>query len=345
MPVISVLLPVFNAEKFVGAAIESVLSQTFTNFELILINDGSTDGSLNILDKFKKLDIRVVVVTRENRGLVETLNEGINLAKGKWVARMDADDIAFPQRFERQLQWLSQTDADICGSWIKNFGAGGTRIIKHPQSDDAIKMELLFGCSFAHPTVIMKTELVKKLRYDQDWDKAEDYDLWIRAACAGWKMTNVPEVLLMYRQHNRQISTASSAKQQQLTQEIRHRYGHFVFDKMQFNEKSIDAALNLRELYVSKPNMNLVDLAFVSLLQHNHGEAKAVILDHATRLYYRAASNSLDVAYRWHRLNRQFGYGLGLSTIIKLLFLSIFQINPSSATFQTIKKFYFSSVR
>src|SRR6266568_274661 len=220
-PLISVVLPVYNGEQYLAEAIDSILAQTFTNFELIIIDDGSTDNSLGILKQYQYLDSRIRLIARENRNLATTLNDSIDLARGVWVARMDQDDIALSHRFERQLQWLEQTEADICGSWIKFFGTADKRIIKQPQTDQAIKMQLLFGAPFAHPSVMMKTALVRRLRYDKAWEKAEDYDLWERAAHAGWQMTNVQEVLLLYRQHATQITTHASNQNHMLTQKIR----------------------------------------------------------------------------------------------------------------------------
>lgn len=184
-PLISVVLPVYNAGEFMREAVHSILAQTCSDFELIALNDGSTDGSQKILEDFRKLDPRIRLISRENRGLAETLNEGIDLARGKWIARMDADDIALPQRFARQLQWLEETGADICGSWIKLFGTPDGRILKHAQTDEAVKMELLFGAPFAHPSVMMKRDAARQLGYDKSWEKCEDYDLWERRRARG----------------------------------------------------------------------------------------------------------------------------------------------------------------
>ena len=340
-PVISVAMPVFNGDKYLAEAIDSILAQTFTDFEFIIIDDGSKDGSLNILREYEKRDSRIRLIARENRNLSDTLNEIILLARGQWVARMDQDDIALPQRFERQLQWLEQTGADICGGWIQLFGAADKRILKHPQTDSAVKMELLFGSSFAHPTVIMKAELVKKLRYDKAWEHCEDYDLWERAVHAGWKMTNVPEVLLMYRQHEEQTSKVTSTKKLQLTQKIRRRYWQFIIESMNLNEEWIDEVIKLREPSPVKVNMNDVDSAFLALLQCNHGESRAIIFDHATRLYFRAAANCPDAATRWCELNHRFGYSNGRTTICQLWLMSTFKLGPNARLFQFFKKLYF----
>jgi glycosyltransferase involved in cell wall biosynthesis len=343
-PVISVAMPVYNGERYLSEALESILAQTYTNFEFIIIDDGSTDSSLKVLQQYQKRDARIRLISRENRNLATTLNDIIDLAQGKWIARMDQDDIALPHRFERQLQWLEQTGADITGSWVQFFGTSDMRILKHPQSDEANKMELLFGCPFAHPTVMMKAELVKQLRYDKDWEKCEDYDLWERAAHVGWKMTNVPEVLLSYRQHDMQISSASSTRQHQLSQSIRRRYWCYVFDKMELNKVWIGEVLKLRDISPAMPDMDGVDSVFNALLQRNLGEARTLIFDHITRLYFRAAATCPDVVSRWGRLNSKYSNGLAIDTKVKLWLLSTFRIQTHSKLFTLLKKlhFYFS---
>lgn len=341
MPKISVVLPVYNGERYLAEALDSILAQTFADFEIIVIDDGSTDGSLSLLQKYEKRDKRIRLVARENRNLATTLNDSIDLAKGEWIARMDQDDIALPHRFERQLEWLEQTGADICGSWVQFFGTADRRIIKHSQTDEAIKMGLLFGSPFAHPTVMMKTELVKQLRYDKAWEKCEDYDLWERAARAGWKMTNVPEILLLYRQHDAQISTNASTYQQLLTQKIRRRCWELVSDSMKLKKEWIDEVLKLREPSPAKPNMNDVDSVFIELLQQNQGEARATIFDHATRMYFRAAVDCPDVVSRWSKLYKKFGVGDAKGVKLKLWLLATLHIRSDSKLFNYLKSIYF----
>lgn len=345
IPLISVILPVYNGEKYLADAIESVLAQTFTEFELIVIDDGSTDSSNIILQRFQQEDRRIRLLTRVNSGLAAALNEGISHARGAFIARMDCDDISLPQRFERQLDWLKQTGADICGSWARYFGSADKRIVKHPQSDNAIKMALLFGAPFVHPSVIMKTVLAKKLLYNEEWNKAEDYDLWERAACAGYNMTNIPEVLLLYRIHQEQASSIASIQQQLLTQKIQERYWYFVSNSLGLNKNWIAEVLKIRTPLAPRPNMDSVDLAFKELLQHSYGEARETVFDHVTRLYYRIAATCPDVLERWSRLNNSYGTGYSWNVMIKLCLLRLFRIRADSPSFCWIKKIYFSLVR
>ncbi len=340
-PIISVLLPIYNGEKYLAEAIDSILAQTVTDFELIVINDGSTDNSLAILQHYQAMDTRIRLVSRENKGLVATLNEGIDLARGEWLARMDQDDIALSQRFERQLQWLTQTGADICGSWVQFFGTAEGRILKHPQTDVALKVALLFGSVFAHPSVIMRTALVRQLHYDNHFEKAEDYDLWERAAQAGWIMANIPDVLLYYRLHAQQMSTESALEQQKLTQQIRRRHWLFLADSMDVKPEWIDEVMKIREPSASSPNMDSVDCVFNKLLQHHHGEARIVIFDHVTRMYFRVAANCPDIVTRWSRLNKDFGDDLGFKIKCRLWLLNVLRIDSDSHLFNFLKKLYF----
>lgn len=341
LPLISVVLPVYNGEKYLAEAIDSILAQTFEDFELIMIDDGSSDGSQQILSEYERRDARVRVIVRENRGLATTLNDSIDIARGAWVARMDQDDIALPHRFERQLEWLERTGADISGSWVRRFGTLDKRVVRLRQTDEAIKTEMLFCSPFAHPTVMMRTELVKCLRYDKKWEKAEDYDLWERAAEAGWKMTNVPEVLLLYRVHAAQISTLTASRQQQLVQEIRRKYWEFMFNSVQLNRNRIDdEVLNNFGSSLSRVDMDAVDTFFTGLLQHSHGESRNVIFSHATRLYFKVAAGCPDIVSRWGKLNREFGEGWGASTKFKLWLFRLLQIRPDGDLFKQLKKLY-----
>lgn len=341
-PTISVAMPVYNGEQYLAEALDSILTQTFRDFEFIIIDDGSTDKSLQLLREYQKRDSRIRLIARENRNLATTLNDIVDIARGKWIARMDQDDVALPVRFERQLEWLSKTDADICGSWVQLFGARDKRILKHPQTDEAIKMEMLFSTPLAHPTVMMATQLVKQLRYDKVWERCEDYDLWERASRAGWKMTNLPEVLLLYRQHNTQISSVTATQQQLLSQKIRRRYWEFVANSIELKTSYIDEVLKITEPNFRIPNMNDVDLAMYELLKRSQGEARETILFHVARLYYRVASDCPNVVARWSNLNKKFGVDFGIRIKIKLWLLRKFSIHPNSKLFKILKKLYFN---
>ena len=205
-PKISVLMPVYNAERFLAEAVESILKQTFTEFEFIIIDDGSTDNSINILKNYSSLDPRIKLITRENRGLIKTLNEGVDLARAKYIARMDADDISLPLRFEKQIEFLDEHPEhiavgtlaeliDIDGDLIGSFGGLKT----HEEIDGAHIKGI--GGAIVHPSaMIRRTAMVKVGGYLECYQNAEDLDLWLRLAEHG-KLANIPSRLLLYRQH------------------------------------------------------------------------------------------------------------------------------------------------
>ena len=333
-PLISVILPVYNGEKYLANSINSILAQTFGDFELILIDDGSTDSSPKILKEYERRDSRVRLILRENRGLVTSLNEAIDIARGKWVARMDADDIALPHRLERQLEWLTITGADISGSWVQRFGSSDKRRIKLYQTDEAIKMEILFSSPFAHPSVMMRTNLVKHLRYDITFEKAEDYDLWERAAVAGWKMTNVQEVLLLYRVHPTQISSKTATSQLEVSLRIQRRYWEHIFNIKRLDPLGIDEVLKIRNPSASTPDMDSVDRILFELLQRCNPESKKVILSHVTRLYCIAAADCSDIVKRWSNFFPDAGFRETLLPKVMLWTLSFFRIRPKSIFFK-----------
>jgi len=216
-PVISVLLPVYNAQRYLADAIESVLAQTFADFELLMFDDGSTDGSLLMLQDYAARDPRVRVFTRENRGLVATLNEMIGLARGRYLARMDADDICKPQRFERQVSFLdSNPDHVVVGGWLEWMNDRGQIIgtIKTPEAHDEIDTAHLKGhTSICHPAAMLRNFEGDAIDwYDEQCLDAEDLDLWLRLAEMG-KLANIPEVVLIYRIHAESISEAKGQRQ------------------------------------------------------------------------------------------------------------------------------------
>lgn len=195
-------MSVYNGEKYLSKAIESILTQTYKSFEFIIINDGSTDKSPDILHYYQKQDNRIILISRENRGLIASLNEGIKQAKGKYIVRMDADDISLPTRLEEQVKFMeNNSDIGISGSAVIVFGKNTKTFVSNVLTHNkAIKSELLFSSAFAHPSVIMNRKMILKhnLFYDNDFLHAEDFELWTRMAKVT-KMANISKPLLKYR--------------------------------------------------------------------------------------------------------------------------------------------------
>jgi len=339
-PLVSVILPVFNAEKYLNEAVDSILAQTFTDFELIAINDGSTDNSGKILQNYAQHDSRIRIFSRENKGLPETLNELIDLARGAWIARMDADDIALPNRLERQLAWLSQTDADICGSWAQRFDAFDRRLVCPSQSDKTLKIELLFHCPLVHPSIMMRRSIATSLYYDTFWDKAEDYDLWVRAAESNCRMTNVPEVLLFYRLHSGQTSSKYVDRQRQLTNLIREKYWNFMSELLDIDKAVIVEISSIFSIKPANINIKKINDTFEKILMHCNTESRKIIFGHITRLYLKNAVFYPKIAAHWGVLNNKFGVGSGIGIKICFQLFRLLKIHENSITFKIIHMIY-----
>lgn len=205
-PKVSVLMTVRNAAAFIGDAIASIGRQTWRDFELIVVDDGSSDGSGDIARRFAQEDERIRVLWQEPLGLVAGLNRASAEARGEFWARMDADDIARPRRLHRQVEFLSaHPDVGVLGTAVRRFGAARGRW-QLPESDVTAKASLLFGTPFAHPTVMLRRSVWAACGgYRVDFRAAEDIDLWERMG-KYTRFANLPEALLDYRVHATQVT-------------------------------------------------------------------------------------------------------------------------------------------
>ena len=207
MPKISVIIPVFNAEKYLKSSIDSILNQTEKDIEIIVINDGSTDNSLEILNNLQKLDSRIKVISRENRGVIESLNEAIKNSSGKYIARMDADDISFKDRLEKQFNYMEKNNLDLCGTsaiTINEKGEEIGKIIRPENKKEIMKFTILHN-PFIHPSVMFRREIVEKIGLYKKFKHAEDYEFWTRIVFK-YNVANIQEPLLYYRIHENQIT-------------------------------------------------------------------------------------------------------------------------------------------
>jgi len=217
-PTVSVVMSVFNGERFVAEAIESILNQTFRDFEFIIVNDGSTDGSADILARYQEADVRIILHHHTNQGQVPSLNIACGLARGRYLARIDADDIALPERFERQVAYLEQNPpVALVGSLVKFIDASGRELttIPFPTDDKGIKSWLfeLHLVPFSHPTLVFRTEAFRAVKgYRTIFAPAEDYDLLIRIA-ERWQLSNLPERLVEMRRHVHSLSFSNPRQQ------------------------------------------------------------------------------------------------------------------------------------
>lgn len=203
-PKVSVLISVYNERPYVEEAVRSILTQTYENLELVIIDDGSTDGTRERLRNVD--DPRVEYVEHDrNVGFVRTLNEGLNMCSGKYVARMDADDVARCDRIEKQVRFLeSHPEVGIVGSYWESFSDATerTQLVTVPETDSEIRWNVLFQCPFGHPTVLLRGRVLEEndLRYSLHYTEVEDYELWPRVL-KHTRGANIPEPLLAHRVH------------------------------------------------------------------------------------------------------------------------------------------------
>ncbi len=206
MPKVSVIMPVYNGEKYLREAVDSILSQTLADFELIIIDDGSTDKTAEIVNSYQ--DARVIYIKNENNlGISRSLNRGLELAQGEYIARMDADDISLPTRLEKQIDYMERhPQIVVCGTRLSLFGAQNMNWYTSELHKE-LKVDLLFSCCLAHPTIMFKCDAVKsgEVRYDTNFNGMEDYELWTRLI-KKHRFGCVPEILFKYRTHSKQVT-------------------------------------------------------------------------------------------------------------------------------------------
>jgi glycosyltransferase involved in cell wall biosynthesis len=242
-PLVTVLMPVYNGEIYLREAIDSILTQTYKDFEFLIINDGSTDNSENIIASYN--DSRIRYVKNEcNLKLITTLNKGIELAKGKYIVRMDADDISAPTRIEKQVIFMEKNpEIGLCGSWFTSFGEVAESICKYKEQHDEILFKMFYQCHFCHPSLIIRKKVFEDLEipFDKKFIHAEDYELYFRLATK-WKFHNLQESLVKYRIHNSSVSRQNQMIQLEHSLHIRRMFFSFLgTDNSQEELKSFEA--------------------------------------------------------------------------------------------------------
>lgn len=223
-PLVSVIMPVYNAEKYVGQSIESILNQIYNKFEFIIVDDASTDSTSNILKDFKKKDKRIVVIRNiKNLGVTKSLNRVLEEAHGKYIIRMDADDWAYPNRFGLQVKLMeknpdvvvSGSNIEVCDSKLKV-----KHVRKYHQGDTTIRRHLFRYSPFAHPATIWRADVIKKEKYNENIIICQDYELYFRVGKIG-KFMNLDKTLLKLRMHDESVSVTKNDLQSKATILIR----------------------------------------------------------------------------------------------------------------------------
>lgn len=260
-PKITVLMPVYNCELYIQEAINSILNQTFSDFELLIIDDASSDSTVSIIKKYS--DSRLKLIEKpKNSGYTNSLNYGLSIARGEYIARMDGDDISFSERFEKQVAFLNENrEIALCGSL---FTIVGTKTIIHvPENHSEIKLTLLSHCCFGHPTIMMRKEILDQfsLHYDTSREPAEDYDLWSKLSVVS-ELHNIQEVLLDYRVHDAQVSQKKINQQIKNSSEIKLQ----LLNNLEFNSSPEEQDL-LRKIFLQEDFFTFQELKQFQLLK------------------------------------------------------------------------------
>lgn len=298
-PRVSVIMPAYNVEKYIKEAIDSVLAQTYVNFEFIIINDGSTDNTAEIIQSYQ--DDRIVFINKKtNGGLVSCLNYGLDIARGAYIARMDADDISLPERLSLQVQFMDRhSRVGVLGSWFFIFGDICPRVERKPKYPG---LKDMLKCSpVGHPTAMFRKSVFDKynLRYNPDYKHAEDYELWVRA-CRVTKIANIQQVLLKYRWHGENVSCKHEREQIQTSLVIQQK-----IKKLCGDEKAV-CRYNLDDTQLLSVLKSLGHFAYMP----NSGNMGDMLIAKASMQWF--DKNNLS----WERMNlgdspKNFVYGGG----------------------------------
>ena len=331
-PKISVVLPVYNGARYLREAIESILNQTFSDFEFIIIDDGSTDDTPKIFDAYN--DVRIIRVGNERHvGLVASLNYGLEIARGEFIARMDSDDVSYPERFERQIRFLEENSSvGVLGTNVAITGSRGKRmsVLKEPPTHELIHWKMLFSTAVIHPAVMMRREIVvREGGYNPAFIGIEDTELWTRLIIKT-KFANLQEILLDYRLHSKSISSTRNEKQhrqgimlrQRLCENIMKRRAPEIVAEWFSNpnivlapEQVHQATVILAELYAAFRERYIFNEAVHQALQDDFDRkisiadaaGRDILRKHFMRFLRKLLPNALRHRIRTSRIGRCFG--------------------------------------
>lgn len=262
-PKVSILFPVYKTAAYLREALDSMLNQTFTDFELIVLDDCSPDNSPEILDTYT--DSRIVRYRGEkNQGLANVLNVGLSMARGEYIARMDSDDISLPDRLKVEVEYLdAHPDIDLVSVGMQMFGANN-RVLCHPESVEYVKFMAFFDTPILHASSMWRRERFadKRLFFRQNMVPAEDFDMWTRALVEGIKLINLPLVLYRYRIHPSQATASPFDNREEIAFQIRDQYVRGAFDCA--TEKNVFVLHGITGFYLRRRDWNRISRVAIS---------------------------------------------------------------------------------
>lgn len=294
-PRVSILMPLYNVAPYLREAMDSILAQTFLDFELIVLDDCSPDNSAEILDTYT--DERIVRYRGEkNVGLSNVLNVGMAMARGELIARMDSDDISTPERLATQVAYLdAHPEVDLCSCGMELFGAKQETWVRETNVED-VKITALFHSPILHASSMWRREAFERvgLRFLQEMVPAEDYDMWTRAMAAGLRLVNIPQVMYLYRIHPSQATTQTE-KTARKDREVKSNYLRMLYPEQDMSDVDLLPTLMASDLGRIKQSV-------VRLLEANKRAPFFEVARLERRLwnyYYRQVINCLSVGFKW----------------------------------------------
>lgn len=291
MPKVSILMPVYNTQQYLAEAIDSVIRQTYYDWELIIINDGSTDDSENIILSYKDCRIKYYK-NPENKGLIYTRNKMIEYASGIYLAFLDSDDAAYPERLEHQVKFLDRNiDYGLCGTWSEMIDEQGKKIknLKLSDQNDEIRCTLLFSSTFIQSSIMIRKELLIKYPYDEKYPLAEDYDLWCRLSRV-CKLSNIPICLTKYRWHSSNISKSKKEELDKLVENIYKKELQIIGVDVSDDELNIHSAIRDKRI-LAIPNDQFFPQLEVWLQKLNKAALSSKYYNHNTLI--------ATICFRW----------------------------------------------
>ena len=240
-PKVSVFMPVYNAGIDLIEAVQSILDQTFSDFEFVIVNDGSTDNSMELLQQFN--DSRIRIINNDgNKGLIASLNIGLELCVGEYIVRMDQDDISLPTRIEKQVEFMDQhPEYGLIGSWFQDFGDNiESKLVCYSSDDTQIRIRHLYQTHISHPTALLRNSVIKEnnLKFDPAFVHGEDYEFWVRMS-AYCKLSNIPELLVLKRDHIHNITNKYAQTMQDTCAKVKLKQFHQMGVELQVDDVNL----------------------------------------------------------------------------------------------------------
>lgn len=264
-------MPLYNTEKYVGQAVQSLLSQSYTDFELIIVDDASTDGSIEVVKSFK--DSRIKILSNEqNQGIVFSRNRGLKEAVGRFIAPFDSDDIALPEKFMKQIRFLKDhPEYGMLGSWIKMIDEKGSLLKKGWRlmaSPEQIPSQLLFRNYFAQLSVVIRREAIPQGGYVKGFNMAEDYRMWVEVA-RNFKVWNYPEYLVYYRIHPGSVTDGNTERLNQYESKVFEYSFKFLDIQIDQNHALLLHLINNDDNILEIEKLKQIEAFLLLILHHN----------------------------------------------------------------------------